>query len=139
MRHRMEENAAAGNLKRGPGGLVDIEFLVQMLQLKHGAAHPEVAEPATLDALRALRQADVLAVGECDFFIESYRFLRRVQSRMRLMSTTARDTLPDEKRELAKLAGLLGYASAADLLTDCARYTAENRRRCERLFETVAV
>lgn len=139
MRHRMEENAATGNLKRGPGGLVDIEFLVQMLQLKHGAAHPQVAQPATLDALRELREAGVLPSSECDFFIESYRFLRRVQSRMRLMSTTARDTLPDDERELAKLAGLLGYASGLDLLNDCARYTAQNRRRCERLFETVAV
>jgi [glutamine synthetase] adenylyltransferase / [glutamine synthetase]-adenylyl-L-tyrosine phosphorylase len=139
MRHRMEEKAAPGNLKRGPGGLVDVEFLVQMLQLKHAGAHPEIATPATLDALAALSRAGILSSDDCEFFIASYRFLRTVQSRMRLMSTTARDDLPDEPRELAKLAGLLGYASAPALLADCARYTAENRRRCERVFEIVAV
>ena len=55
------------------------------------------------------------------------------------MSTTARDDLPEDPRELAKLAGLLGYSSARGLLADCQHATAENRRRCERLFEVVTV
>jgi len=55
------------------------------------------------------------------------------------MSTTARDDLPEDSRELAKLAGLLGYTSSTGLLDDCRRYTAENRRRAERLFGLVAV
>ena len=55
------------------------------------------------------------------------------------MSTTARDDLPDDPRELAKLAGLLRYASPESLLADCQRATAEIRRRTERLFETVSV
>ena len=50
------------------------------------------------------------------------------------MSTTARDNLPEDPRELAKLAGLLRYGSPEGLLADCQRHTAENRRRCERLF-----
>ncbi len=139
MRGRLDEKSPAGNLKRGPGGLVDIEFLVQMLQLKHGAKLPQVAVPATLDALVALRAEDVLKPGEADFFIKSYRFLRTVQARMRLMSTTARDTLPEEPRELAKLAGLLGYEGGEALLADCRHTTAEVRKRCERLFEVVPV
>ena len=48
MRHRMEETAKPNNLKRGPGGLVDVEFIAQMLQLKHGDQHPEVRMPGTL-------------------------------------------------------------------------------------------
>src|SRR5262249_15687361 len=59
MRQRLEEKALPGNLKRGPGGLVDIEFLVQMLQLKHAARFPKVAVPGTLDALAALAAAGV--------------------------------------------------------------------------------
>ncbi len=47
------------------------------------------------------------------FFVDSYRFLRTLQSRLRLMSITARDNLPEEPRELARLAGLLGYETAA--------------------------
>jgi glutamate-ammonia-ligase adenylyltransferase len=139
MRQRMEEKAAPGNLKRGPGGLVDIEFLVQMLQLKHAQSHFEIAQSSTLDALAALEKVGLLKRDDYDFLLASYRFLRGIQLRLRLMSTTARDDLPEEPRELAKLAGLLGYSSAEGLLADCARYTAENRRRAERLFEIVAV
>jgi glutamate-ammonia-ligase adenylyltransferase len=139
MRGRLEEKATPGNLKRGPGGLVDIEFLVQTLQLKHAARHPEIAKSGTLDALAALAKAGLLNQDDHDFFVSSYRFLRTIQSRLRLMSTTARDDLPDDPRELAKLAGLLGYTSGASLLVDCQKFTAENRRRCERLFEVVTV
>lgn len=139
MRQRLEEKATPGNLKRGPGGLVDVEFLVQMLQLKHGAKAPAIMASGTLDALSALRTAGILNRDDCEFFTGSYRFLRTIQSRMRLMSTTARNDLPDDPRELAKLAGLLGYASAEGLLADCQRITAENRRRSERIFEVVAV
>ncbi len=139
MRLRLEETATPGNLKRGPGGLVDVEFLVQMLQLKHAGSHPKIALPGTLDALHALRAASILPADDCDFFVTSYRFLRTIQARLRLMSTTARDDLPDEPRELAKLAGLLGYSGPEGLLADCQRYTKENRRRAERLFEVIKV
>jgi glutamate-ammonia-ligase adenylyltransferase len=139
MRGRLEEKASPGNLKRGPGGLVDVEFLVQMLQLKHAARAPQVAVPATLDALLAMRAEGILRRDDADFFVKNYRFLRTVQARMRLMSTTARDEIPDEPRELAKLAGLLRYASGEALWADCRNTTAEIRRRCERLFDVVAV
>src|SRR5262249_25696365 len=112
MRQRLEETAAPGNLKRGPGGLVDIEFLVQMLQLKHAGTISEVAVPSTLDALRALGAAGILRPDDEEVFIANYRFLRTIQARLRLMSTTARDDLPEEPRELAKLARLLGYDNA---------------------------
>jgi len=56
-----------------------------------------------------------------------------------LLNTTARDVLPDDPRELAKLARLLGYAGAGALTADCKRYTSENRRRAEKIFDVVAV
>ncbi len=139
MRQRLEETATPGNLKRGPGGMVDIEFLVQMLQLKHAGSHPKIALPGTLDALHALRGLGILPADDFDFFVTSYRFLRTIEARLRLMNTTARDDLPDEPSELAKLAGLLGYSGPEGLLADCQRYTKENRRRAERLFEVIKV
>ena len=54
MRRRLEESASPENLKRGPGGTMDAEFIVEMLQLKHGADRPDVRMPGTLDALAAL-------------------------------------------------------------------------------------
>jgi len=139
MRQRTEEKAVAGNLKRGPGGLIDIEFLVQMLKLKYASVRPKIAAPGTLESLEALTAEGILDRDDGEFFIGSYRFLRTVQARMRLMSTTTRNDLPDEPRELARLARLLGYASAEALLADCQRTTAENRRRCERIFGIVTV
>ncbi len=137
MRSRLEAAAPPGNLKRGPGGLVDIEFLVQVLQLRHAHDHPSLRVTGTLEALSELAAARLLRQDEYEYFIESYRFLRTVQVRLRLMSTTARDDLPEDPRELAKLAGLLRYDSPQALLADCQRYTAENRRRCQRLFATL--
>jgi glutamate-ammonia-ligase adenylyltransferase len=137
MRHRIEAGAPAGNLKRGPGGLVDIEFLVQVLQLKFAHEHPALRVTSTLDALTELNAAGILRADDYQYFVESYRFLRTIQVRLRLMSTTARDNLPDDPRDLAKLAILLRYGSPEGLLADCQHYTVENRRRCERLFAEV--
>ena len=57
MRYRMEEGARETNLKRGPGGVVDIEFIAQTLQLLHGGAEPRLRTPETLAALVALHEA----------------------------------------------------------------------------------
>lgn len=139
MRERLESTVTSGNLKRGPGGLVDIEFLVQMLQLKHGREIESLRVPGTFAAMDALFAAGFLNRDDYDFFTRSFRLLRTVQARLRLMSVTARDDLPDDQRELAKLAGLLGYSTADGLLDDCRQTTSENRRRFDRLFEGVAI
>ncbi len=137
MRRRLEAGAPPGNLKRGPGGLVDIEFLVQVLQLKYAHDHPALRVTGTLEALAALAEAGLLRSDDFQYFVESYRFLRTIQVRLRLMSTTARDDLPDDPRDLAKLASLLRYGSPEGLLADCQRHTAENRSRCQLLFAEI--
>ncbi|NUQ61723.1 MAG: bifunctional [glutamate--ammonia ligase]-adenylyl-L-tyrosine phosphorylase/[glutamate--ammonia-ligase] adenylyltransferase [Pirellulales bacterium] len=138
MRHRMEETAAEGNLKLGPGGIVDIEFLAQMLQLKHGRCNLEVRTPNTLAALGALHRARCLDSGDYHFLRESYRFLRTLEARLRLMNITARDKLPEDPTELTKLAHLLRCPSSGELLVDFDRYTRETRRRFDRIFDAEA-
>ena len=135
MRHRLEETAGAMSLKRGPGGIVDIEFLVQMLQLKHGRRNPRVRNPNTLAALEVLRRAEVLSAEDCEFFTASYRFLRTVESRLQLMNSTARDKLPDDRTELAKLAHLLGTPSTDAALAEFDHFTHETRVRFNRIFD----
>ena len=127
MRMRLQETASNRNLKRGPGGTVDVEFAVQMLQMQHAAHSPSVLQPGTLDALRALHSAGCLSEDEAEFFGQSYRFLRSVESGLRLMNTAARHDLPEDEAELKKLAFLLGYESAERLLENCQRFTQENR------------
>ena len=138
MRQRLQETASPRNLKRGPGGTVDVEFIVQMLQLRHATASPAVLVPGTLDAIAALHAAGHLADEDAAFLSRSYRFLRSVESGLRLMNTTARHDLPAEETELKKLAFLLGYRSHTALLDQCREYTQENRKRFNRLFDEAA-
>jgi glutamate-ammonia-ligase adenylyltransferase len=134
MRSRMEEGAKSNNLKRGPGGLVDVEFIAQMLQLKHGGKHPSVRVPGTLEALAALTEIGALSREDCEFFQTSYRVLLAIVSRLRLMNTAARHELPEDNEEQVKLARLLGYPDREKMLLDCERLTRDNRKRFERIF-----
>jgi glutamate-ammonia-ligase adenylyltransferase len=139
MRHRLQQTAADGNLKRGAGGIVDIEFLVQMLQLKHGRRTSKVRSPNTLAALRALAAAHCLAQDDYEFFAASYRFLRTLEGRLRLMNVTARDTLPDDRTELAKLAHLTRCAGGDALKAEFEKYARETRQRFDRIFDAESV
>jgi glutamate-ammonia-ligase adenylyltransferase len=135
MRARLEESASRRNLKRGAGGTVDTEFLVQMLQLKNGGNDPSVRVPGTLDALCALEAGGYLSVDDAEYFRGSYRFQRSVEARVRLMNSTGRHELPDNDRELAKLAYLLGYADPQALVAEAERTFSENRARFNRIFD----
>ncbi len=134
MREALEETATKQNLKRGPGGTVDVEFTVQMLQLRHAAEHPEILVPGTLRAIDALLDARILETTAAEYLASSYRFLRSVEARLRLMDTTARHDLPADDAELAKLAYLLNVPSGQEVVQRCQYYTVENRKHFERLF-----
>jgi glutamate-ammonia-ligase adenylyltransferase len=137
MRTRLEETASPLNLKRGRGGTVDTEFIVQMLQLKHGGDDPTVRLPGTLDALTALEQGGYMSRDDAEYFRRSYRFQRSIEARVRLMASTGRHELPDNDRELAKLAYLLGYNRPQDLVDEAQNTFAENRVRFNRIFDEV--
>jgi glutamate-ammonia-ligase adenylyltransferase len=138
MRQRMEENASPRNLKRRPGGIVDVEFIAQMLQLKYAKQSAEVLQPGTIEALSTLADNGYLASEQADFLKESYRFLRSVEARLRLMNTTGRHDLPEDEHELAKLAYLFGSTTGAALAQQCEKYTQENRRLFVELFRAAA-
>ncbi len=129
MRMRMEQGASPGNIKRGPGGTVDIEFSVQMLQLRFARQFPRVLEPNTTDAANALKEMGVLSDDDCSFFIHSYKTLRTIEARIRLMNTVARHDVPADPHELAKLAWLLESPDGQTLNREIATLRGENRRR----------
>jgi len=142
MRGRLEESTTGAggsgkgaDLKRGPGGIVDIEFLVQMLQLKHGRRRPEIRAPGTLDALTRLYEADLLDEGDYRFFSRAYRLLRSIEGRLCLLDAPSRNRLPDEPTERNKLADLLGYESPEVLACDFAEATKAVRQRFDRYFD----
>ncbi len=134
LRAKLEQGADELNLKRAPGGTIDIEFIVQMLQLKHAVSQPSVLQPGTLPAIAALLEAGYLSPPDADFLNRSYRFLRTVESRIRLMAAAARHSLPRDPHELNKLAYFLDYEETRPLLADCREFLTENRRQFQKFF-----
>jgi [glutamine synthetase] adenylyltransferase / [glutamine synthetase]-adenylyl-L-tyrosine phosphorylase len=135
MRLRLEETATAGDLKRGPGGIVDIEFLVQMFQLQYARKLPRLRTSSTLSGLAELHKAGLLSDEDFGFFDISYRLLRTIEGRLRLMNSTARDNLPQEHTELNKLAHLLHYGNSEALLADYENASRQIRQRFDRMFD----
>jgi glutamate-ammonia-ligase adenylyltransferase len=102
------------DVKLGRGGIRDIEFIVQTLQLIHGARNPFLQEPSILKALRALRELDLLPRDEVLALDNAYRFLRRVEHRLQIEAEQQTHTVPDEPDPLSRLAHSLRFSSARD-------------------------
>jgi len=134
MRGRLEETAGPMDLKRGPGGLVDTEFIVQTLQLKYGRDEESIRQPNTLLALAALRLAGLLDAEDFQTLERNYRMLRTIESRLRLMNTSARAQLPNDDGELGKLAAALALPSGEALTSAFQQATAETRGIFDRVL-----
>jgi glutamate-ammonia-ligase adenylyltransferase len=114
------------NVKYSAGGIVDIEYAVQYLQLLHGRKNKELRPPNTLDALEALHRASLINDRDHKLLSSGYLFLREVIDALRIVRGDARDlVLPEESSdEFKSLARRLGYherdrkQSAANLATD---------------------
>jgi glutamate-ammonia-ligase adenylyltransferase len=114
LRARMEreiarETAHRFNIKVGRGGLVDIEFLVQYLQLREGPGHPPLRTPSTEAALAQLAALGLLPLAEASALSDSYAMLRRLENRLRIVHDRSIHEITDEPGELDKLARRLGY------------------------------
>ncbi len=132
-RREIQQNAGPRNLKRGPGGTVDVEFISEFLQLRHAKEKPKLLSTNTLSALETLAKHDAISEDDCERLSESYRFLRKVEAMLRLLNTTARHDLPREADELAKLAYLMRFDRAGHLESECAKFTKTNREIFDRL------
>ena len=121
------------NVKSGYGGLVDIEFAVQTLQLVHGGHETSVRVQNTPLAIERLHNIGVLTEAQRDGLTEAYQFLRRVENALRIVHDRALDALPKNRAELGQLARRLGYRgdndkSAADVfLEDYGKWTETTR------------
>lgn len=127
MRAKLEATAPPRSLKRAAGGLVDVEFAVQVLQLKHGRERPEVLEPNVWAALDALEAAGALAAEHAAPLRDGYTFLRGVEARLRIVTDRPLTELPEAPDDLAKLARRLGYGDPAAFLKAFAETTAHVR------------
>jgi [glutamine synthetase] adenylyltransferase / [glutamine synthetase]-adenylyl-L-tyrosine phosphorylase len=128
MRARLEATASPRSLKRGPGGLVDVEFLVQLLQLKHGREQPDVLRPNLWDALDAIESAGLLPAAEAAALRDGYSFLRFVEARLRVVTDRPLTEVPEAAEDRAKLARRLAFPTADAFAAELARVTAAVRR-----------
>jgi glutamate-ammonia-ligase adenylyltransferase len=105
----VRRGVAEREVKRAPGGIRDIEFAVQILQLVHGRTDPELRSPSTLTALTEMRDGDYVAPDDADGLGGAYRFLRRVEHALQIEDEQQTHTLPSEREQRRRIARVLGY------------------------------
>jgi glutamate-ammonia-ligase adenylyltransferase len=136
------ERLAAGpdELKRGVGGIRDVEFAVQLLQLVHGRADAELRSANTLEALERLGEGGYVRPEDATALATAYQWLRDVEHRIQLQDLRQTHRVPGDPEGRVRLAKSLGYrdrpemAASEQFEADLVRYRAEVRQIHERLF-----
>ena len=105
----------ADDIKRGPGGIREIEFLAQALQLIRGGREPALRERRLLPALRALVQAGHVDAAAGDALADAYRFLRVLENRIQMLGDAQTHVLPSDPAQRERIALGLGHAHMSTL------------------------
>ncbi|MFJ5528629.1 bifunctional [glutamine synthetase] adenylyltransferase/[glutamine synthetase]-adenylyl-L-tyrosine phosphorylase [Streptomyces sp. NPDC093261] len=140
MRRRVVANIPAGEVERelklGPGGLRDVEFAVQLLQLVHGRTDTSLRSGTTLDALKALAAGGYVGRVDAVQLEEAYRFLRALEHRIQLYRLRRTHLLPEDEADLRRLGRSLGLRidPVDGLRREWRRHTGVVRRLHEKLF-----
>jgi glutamate-ammonia-ligase adenylyltransferase len=139
VRTRMElelgkETPGRWHVKLGRGGLVDVEFLTQALQLVYGAEHPDVRRTSTTAALAGLARVGALSPETAAGLRDDYRFVRRVSTALRLLGARPTDTLELAGPMPARVASALGLPSREAFLTAYRERTASVRAAYDEVF-----
>ena len=133
---RMPKGDPGLALKLGRGGLADVEWTVQLLQLRHGAEVPGLRTSSTLDALHAAAAAGLVETADAEVLDTAWNLAARVRNALLLVRGRPAESLPSSGRELAGVARALGYPAGAqgEFLDDYRRATRRARAVVERVF-----
>ncbi|WP_411105869.1 bifunctional [glutamine synthetase] adenylyltransferase/[glutamine synthetase]-adenylyl-L-tyrosine phosphorylase [Streptomyces sp. cmx-4-9] len=140
MRRRVVDNIPAAQvdreLKLGPGGLRDVEFAVQLLQLVHGRSDATLHSGSTLDALHALAAGGYVGRADAAQLHDAYRFLRAMEHRIQLYRLRRTHLVPEDEADLRRLGRSLGLRTepVAELNKAWRRHASVVRRLHEKLF-----
>jgi len=132
-----EVSIAGHNVKLGAGGIREIEFLVQTLQLVWGGRDPGLRTRGTLDALRLLVRAGHMPRRAADELDAAYRFLRQVEHRLQMVADRQVHSLPDNPHDLARIATFMGFPSVDAFADALLNRLARVRSRYAEVFERV--
>ncbi len=119
IRRRIETQQRSGgqlSIKTGPGGIVDIEFLVQILQIRRGGESPQLRSPNTLVSLGRLEEAGILIDEEAEHLRDAFIFLRSIEKVLRRQDERATTRLPSNDRDLVALSRAVGFARPDDFM-----------------------
>jgi glutamate-ammonia-ligase adenylyltransferase len=144
LRMRMENELAREtdgnyNIKTGRGGMVDVEFAVQYLQLKDGCHFPELRTASTVVALKEISTVRLLPDGSAETLLAGYKFLRKLENRLRIIHDYSANDLSGSRGYLNKLARRMGYDPklknpGAALISEYVEITGKIRGVFDRLF-----
>ncbi len=126
-------NRDKDNVKLFKGGIRDIEFSVQALQLINGGRLKELRTGNTIEAIRLLNVNKLLSNKETKIFTDAYNFYRKIEHFLQLMNDTQTHLIPEECYLLKKLSLFLNFKTVADFKTKLSRY----RRDVRKIFETI--
>lgn len=124
------------NVKLGRGGIREIEFVVQTLQLLHGGRNPFLQDPQTLSALEKLARYELVSPEETQALTRAYCWLREVEHRLQMENNLQTHTIPVERRARQRLAALMSCSSTAEFERTHEGHTRMVRRTYDRLLKT---
>ncbi|HEX4472285.1 MAG TPA: bifunctional glutamine-synthetase adenylyltransferase/deadenyltransferase, partial [Nocardioides sp.] len=126
------------HLKLGRGGLADIEWTVQLLQLRYAGREPALRSPRTLTALDAARDAELVSARDHDALDRAWRSVSRLRNAITLVTGRSGDQVPRDARERAAIASILGYGAGRsdEMVNDYLRTTRRARAVVDRVFWT---
>jgi glutamate-ammonia-ligase adenylyltransferase len=124
------------HMKLGPGGLTDVEWVTQLLQLQHARSEPALRTTRTLAALTAARDCGLIAEADAAALAAAWLLAAQIRDAVMLVRGRAADTVPTSPRDLPAVAWLLGYGTDTpqDLVQDYRRAARRARAVMERLF-----
>lgn len=131
------QRIAGYNVKLGEGGIREIEFLVQTLQMVWGGRDPTLRIKPTLEAMRKLVETGHLRRPTCERLTEAYRYLRTVEHRIQMVNDRQTHSLPDKPAEVAHIAAFMGYRDAPAFAADLLRHAKIVRTAYRAVFEFV--
>jgi len=124
----------ATHFKLGRGGLADLEWTVQLLQMQHAHAVPGLRTTRTVDAIEAAAKAGLVEPADAESLTEAWRFVSRIRNAGFLVRGKPVSSLDELAHERAAAASLMGYAESERLMDDYRRITRHARQVVERLF-----
>jgi len=148
LRERMElelakEKTKGKNVKLGYGGIADIEFTIQILQLIHGKKNPRLRQPNTINSINMFVVHGMIDQAEADLVKDNYLFLRKLECALRIIRRAPTNSLPKETIELAQLARFMSYSGndpddiANALLNDYEMHTKKMRKYYRKIIGTL--